>query len=167
MSFIGIVCENRNENYIKQILNKRLQNKTIIFFSEESIENLKNIKFETIIIMANNKKIFSKKDILKNIVSKAKYLIINADEEINLDLLEDISLNVITYGFNSKSTITASSVKEESVLLCVQRTIQDFNELKIELQEISIEKSVPKLATNVILGIATVLLLYGIQQIEV
>lgn len=167
MSFIGIVCENRNENYIKQILNKRLQNKTIIFFNEESIENLKNIKFETIIIMANNKKVFSKKDILKNIVSKAKYLIINADEEINLDLLEDIRSNVITYGFNSKSTITASSVKEESVLLCVQRTIQDFNKLKIEPQEISIEKLIPQLATNFILGISTILLLYGIQEIKI
>lgn len=166
MSFIGIVCENKNENYIKQILNKRLQNKTIIFFSEESIENLKNIKFETIIIMTNNQKILSKKDILKNIISKAEYLIINADEEINLGLLENISLNIITYGFNSKSTITASSVKEEGILLCIQRAIKDFNEIKIEPQEIYIKKSVPKLVTSIILGIATILLLYGIQKIE-
>ena len=167
MSFIGIVCESRNENCVKQILSKRLKHNIIIFFNEENISNLKNIKFETIIIMTNNNKIFDKKEIFKNIISKSKYVIMNADEELNLQLLEDISLNIITYGFNSKSTITASSVKEESVLLCVQRTIKDLNGLEVEPQEISIEKSNPYLATNVILCIATTLLVYGIQKIKV
>lgn len=165
MSFIGIVCDNKNENYIKQILNKKLQNKRIIFFTEESIENLKNIKFEIIIIMNNNKKIFSKEDILKIIISKAKYLLINADEDISFVSLENIKL--ITYGFNSKSTITASSVNEEGVLLCVQRTIQDFEKKEIEPQEIYIEKINIKLSTNILLGIASILLLYGIENINI
>lgn len=160
MSFIGVICESRNENYIKQILTKKLESKTIIFLKEESIDNLKNIKFETIIIMANNEKLFSKKDIVKNIISKAKYLIINADEKINLSMLESVSINVITYGFNSKSTITTSSVKEDNILLCVQRNIQDVNGKEVEPQEIIVEKEA-KIATSVIMGIGTILLLYG------
>lgn len=160
MSFIGVICESRNENYINQILIKNLEKENIIFLKEESIDNLKNIKFETIIIMANNEKLFAKKDVVKNIISKAKYLIINADEEIDLKLLENININVITYGFNSKSTITTSSVKEDTILLCVQRNIQDINGKEIEPQEIIVEKE-EKTATSVIIGIGTILLLYG------
>lgn len=167
MSFIGVIGEGKNENYIKQILSKELKDKTIIFLNAQSIENLKNIKFETIIMMSNNEKIFSKKEIVKNIIAKAKYLVINADEEINLDLLENMSLNVITYGFNSKSTITASSVKEDSILLCVQRSIQDLNENKIEPQEISIQKNTTRVATDLIMGISAILLLYGIQKFKI
>lgn len=167
MSFIGIIDKSRNEKYINQILNKELKGKTVIFLNEHNIENFKNIKFETIMIMSNVTKIFSEKEVLKGIISKAKYLIINADEEISLDLLEDISLNVITYGFNSKSTITTSSVKEDNILLCIQRNIQNQDKSELEQQEISIQKLSNKLSSNEIMGIATMLLIYGIQDIKV
>ncbi len=160
MSFVGIICESKNENCINQILNKNLKDKTIIFLREESIDNLKNIKFETIIIMSNNEKIFSKKEVVKNMISKVKYLIINADEEINFSMIENVSVNVITYGFNSKSTVTTSSVKEDRILLCVQRSIKNIFGEEIEPQEIIIEKDT-KIATSVIMGINTTLLIYG------
>lgn len=159
MSFVGVICDNKNENYINQTLNKNLKDKTIIFFKEESIDNLKNIKFETIIIMSNNEKIFSKKEVVKNMISKVKYLIINADEEIDLSMLESVCINVITYGFNSKSTVTTSSVKEDSILICLQRSIHDMLGKEIEPQEIIIKKE-EKIATSVIMGISTILLLY-------
>lgn len=159
MSFVGVICDSKNENYIKQTLNKNLKDKTIIFFKEESIENLKNIKFETIIIMSNNEKIFSKKEVVKNMISKVKYLIINADEEIDLSMLENVSINVITYGFNSKSTVTTSSVKEDSILICLQRSIHDILGKEIEPQEIIIKKEA-KIATSIIMGVSTILLLY-------
>lgn len=161
MSFIGIICESKNENYMNQNLTKNLKNETIIFLKEENIENLKNIKFQTIIIMSNNEKIFLKKDILKNIIGKAKYLIINADEEINLSILENMNINVITYGFNSKSTITTSSVKEDEILLCIQRSIKDVLGNEIEPQEIIVKRANIRLETNVIMCSATILLLYG------
>lgn len=161
MSFIGVICENKNENYINQILVKNLENKNIIFLKEENIDNLKNIKFETIIIMSNNKKLFLKKDIVKSITQKVKYLIINADEDIDLSMLENVSISVITYGFNSKSTITASSVKDDGILLCVQRSIENIFGREIEPQEIIIEKENTKIGTSVIMAISTILLLYG------
>lgn len=172
MSFIGVICDPKNENYIKQILKENLKNKAVIILKEDSIENFKNIKFETIIIMSNdrnnllNKSQSNKKNAIKEIINKATYLIVNADEEINLNLLQETSVKVITYGFNSKSTVTASSVKEDSILLCVQRNIQNLVGNNIELQEFNINKTIPKRPTNIVIGLATVLLLYGIEKFD-
>lgn len=167
MSFIGVICKAKNESYIEQILTKKLKENNIIVFTKENIENLKNVKFETILILSNNEQILCKKEIVKNIIKKAKYLVINFDEEINLDLLENMDLNVITFGFNSKSTITASSVRDEGILLCVQRNILLTNGNKIEPQEIGIRKVEQKLPTNIMMGIATLLLLYGTNEFKI
>lgn len=62
---------------------------------------------------------------------------------INIKYKGKISdLKVITYGFNSKSTVTASSVTEEEMLICVQRNIINIKGKKIEPQEINIEKDI-------------------------
>lgn len=167
MSFIGVICKAKNESYIEQILTKKLKKNTIIVFTKENIENLKNVKFETILILSNNEEVLSKKEIVKNIIKKAKYLLINSDEQINIDLLENMNLNVITFGFNSKSTITASSVRDEEILLCVQRNMKLITGNKIEPQEISIRKVEQKLPTNIMMGIATILLLYGINDFKI
>lgn len=168
MSFIGIIAKSRNENNIKQILKQKLEKQvTVICLNEESIDNLKNIKFETIIIMDNVPKILSKKDILKCIIGKAKYVIVNADENTILELVENMKLNIITYGFNRKSTISASSVKDDNILLYIQRNIEDINNNELEVQEISISKTSNKLSTNIVMGISTILLLYGIKNVEI
>ena len=78
-----------------------------------------------------------------------------------------MNLNVITFGFNSKSTITASSVTDESILLCVQRNVVLINGNQMEPQEISIRKVEEKLPTNIMLGIATLLLLYGTNEFKI
>lgn len=166
MSFIGVICESKNENYIKQILTKKLNKETVIILNKDNVDNLKNIKFKTMIIFSNNNKILSKKELIKSIIQKSNYLIIDADKKINFDLLQDIKINVITYGFNSKSTITTSSVRDENILLCIQRNIQDLNNKEIEPQEISIQKSVAKIDTNILMGVATTLLLYGKSEIK-
>lgn len=167
MSFIGVICKTKNESYIEEILANKLKENSIIIFTKENIENLKNITFETVLILSNNEQVLSKKEIVKNIIKKAKYLVINSDEEINLNLLENMDLNVITFGFNSKSTITASSVKDENILLCIQRNVLSINRNIIEPQEISIRKVEQKLPTNIIMGVATILLLYGKDKFEI
>lgn len=167
MSFIGVICKTKNENYIKQILTKKLKGRTVLIFTKENIENLKNITFETILILSNNEEVFCKREIVKNIIKKASYLVINSDEEINLNLLENMDLNVITFGFNSKSTITTSSVRDEGILLCVQRNMKLISGNKIEPQEISVRKVEQKLPTNIMMGIATMLLLYGKNDFEI
>ena len=137
MFFIGIVSEEKNEEHIKDILKQKIENENVIFKNEKNIENIKNIKFKIIVL---NKGIDNKN--IKNILLNAEYLILNSDINVKIDLIENLDLKVITYGFNSKSTVTASSVTEEEMLICVQRNIINIKGKKIEPQEINIEKDI-------------------------
>ena len=134
MPFIGIVSEEAVENSIrKEILEKlELRESSVLFIKEKSIDNIKNIKFETIILARKFKSI----EILKKLLDNATYVIINSDIEDNLSILENIKATVITYGFNSKATITASSVEDEEIILCLQRALQTKKGKTIEPQEI-------------------------------
>lgn len=137
MFFIGIVSEEKNEKHIKDILKQKIENENVVFINEKNIENIKNIKFKIIVL---NKGIDNKN--IKNILLNAEYLILNSDINVKIDLIENLDLKVITYGFNSKSTVTASSVTEEEMLICVQRNIINIKGKKIEAQEINIEKDI-------------------------
>lgn len=137
MFFIGIVSEEKNEKHIKDILKQKIENENVVFINEKNIENIKNIKFKIIVL---NKGIDNKN--IKNILLNAEYLILNSDINVKIDLIENLDLKVITYGFNSKSTVTASSVTEEKMLICVQRNIINIKGKKIEPQEINIEKDI-------------------------
>lgn len=137
MFFIGIVGEEKNEKHIKDILKQKIENENVVFINEKNIENIKNIKFKIIVL---NKGIDNKN--IKNILLNAEYLILNSDINVKIDLIENLDLKVITYGFNSKSTVTASSVTEEEMLICVQRNIINIKGKKIEPQEINIEKDI-------------------------
>lgn len=156
MSFIGIVAYENIENCIDKKLEKELNvNREKIFdIKEKNIENIKNISFETIIIARE----FNNKEILKRIIEKANYLIVNSDIKENLDMLLNMKATIITYGFNSKATITASSVQDEEMIICVQRTMQTIKGKIIEPQEFIVP-----IYENVecTMSIITTLLLYG------
>ena len=135
MSLVGILTEKANENYIMQGLKeKNFKQDQVFFLKENTIKNLKNIKFEVIII---GKKVNKNKQYIRTIIQNAKYVIFNADITENLNLLEDLSFNLITYGFNPKATVTTSSVEEGKIMVCIQRSIENLKENKIEPQEIS------------------------------
>ena len=51
---------------------------------------------------------------------------------------------MITYGFNSKSTVTISSVKEDKILVCMQRDIEKSDGKIVEAQEKNIYLGGPK-----------------------
>lgn len=162
MIFIGIVTDTKSENYIKRIQNDNdIFNKYhIIFIKEKSIDNIKNIKFETIII---NRK-FNEEQSLNKLIAKSKYLIINEDIDMAISLLNDVSSNIITYGFNSKSTITMSSLTEDSIQICVQRNILS-KQNEIEQQEISLSKEAESEAYDIMLLIS-ILLVYNKNDIK-
>lgn len=106
MFFIGIISEEKNEKYIKEMLKHNINNSNVIFINEKNIDNIKNVKFKIIVL---NKELINKN--LESILLNAEYLIFNSD--INVKLVENLNLKVITYGFNSKATVTASSITEE------------------------------------------------------
>ena len=137
MFFIGIISEEKNEKYIKEMLKHNINNSNVIFINEKNIDNIKNVKFKIIVL---NKELINKN--LEGILLNAEYLILNSDINVKIDLIENLDLKVITYGFNSKSTVTASSITEEEMLICVQRNIINIKGKKIEAQEINIEKDI-------------------------
>ena len=134
MFFIGIISEEKNEKYIKEMLKHNINNSNVIFINEKNIDNIKNVKFKIIVL---NKELINKN--LESILLNAEYLILNSD--INVKLVGNLNLKVITYGFNSKATVTASSITEEEMLVCIQRNIVDMYNNKFEPQEINIEKN--------------------------
>ena len=134
MFFIGIISEEKNEKYIKEMLKHNINNSNVIFINEKNIDNIKNVKFKIIVL---NKELINKN--LESILLNAEYLILNSD--INVKLVENLNLKVITYGFNSKATVTASSITEEEILVCIQRNIVDMYNNKFEPQEINIERN--------------------------
>ena len=135
MSLVGILTEKAHENYIMQGLEaKNFKQDQVFFLKANTIKNLKNIKFETIII---GKKVSKNKEIVRELMQNAKYVIFNSDITENLNLLKDLSFKLITYGFNPKATVTTSSVEEGKIMICIQRTIKNLKENEIELQEIT------------------------------
>lgn len=138
MYFVGIITENKSKKYINKIISEQVKSKKfqIIYITEKNVENMKNIRFDTIVI---NKKVEWIEN-LQNNLSNTKYIIINSDINLNLNLLKETNFQVINYGFNSKATITLSSNTEDSVQICIQRNILNKKE-NIEQQEISLLKN--------------------------
>lgn len=155
MPFIGIITNSKNEQYMKKMLSKDLPIENIIFITNKNIENIKNIRFETVVI---DSKIYDFKN-LKSIVSNAKYIILNADLNIDLKLLEDLNLAIVTYGFNNKATFTVSSVSETNVIICLQRIIKNIFEERYEPQEFEVNMD-ESIDIHTILCTEIVLLIY-------
>ena len=134
MPFIGMIIEKNGEKQIRDIITKELKigQDKIIKINEKTMENLKNITFETIVIAKELKNNNNLKKILKN----TKYIIVNSDCQKTLKLLEDTLATVITYGFNPKATITASSITDENIMISIQRNIENIYGEEIENQEI-------------------------------
>lgn len=156
MSFIGIITNQKNEEYIKYMLFQYFLPENILFISDKNIDNIKNIRFETIMI---DKVIKNKKE-LKNIVSNAKYIILNSDLNEELNILEDLNLTVITYGFNNKATLSISSISEGKIIICLQRIMKTIAGEKYEPQEIELEKP-ENIEINSLIGTIGILLIYG------
>ncbi len=169
MAFIGIIADSKNEMQIKRILENNLNtpNKehTVMVINEKNIENIRNIRFETILVVTLEE-LTGKENNINELFENTKYLVINADMNSgNLEVINNMKLNVITFGFNQKATITASSV-EESFMLCIQRRLIDTHKNILEPQEIEVKVLNKKLSnsTHNVMGIASILLIYGKKE---
>ena len=97
-------------------------------------------------------------DELNRLLENAKNVIINMDTNIDNEELNIVNSNLITYGFNSKSSITISSVTDDDVLIYLQRNICNNHE-EIEVQEIKIENN-PNYSIYDLIIVLTLFLLY-------
>lgn len=171
MAFIGVIADRKNEMQIKRnldnSLNLRYKRHTIIAINDKNIENIKSIRFETILII--NLDEITNKNAINNLLKNLQYLIISSDIDSSyIKINNNVKINVITFGFNQKSTITASSV-EENLILFIQRKIVDINKKTIEPQEIEVKTVSKRNSKNThnLMGIASTLLVYDKKEIKI
>ena len=141
MPVIGIISKNENiieieENLIKYGINE----KNIIIINEQNIANVCNVKFDILIIYEE----ITTTNVLKDIINNTKFIILNNDFKNNLVLDNNYEVYVITYGFNSKSTIMIISNENDEIILEIQREIEDLQKRKIDVQELKFEKKLSK-----------------------
>lgn len=133
MPFIEIITDSKSQNQLNKVITKKMVNNCeLLYIKEKNIENIKNIKLETLVL---NRKI-ENIDLINKIAENTKNII------YNLDLDEEVSNltnKKISYGYNSKSDITISSVKDDEIMICVQNTIESIYGKKIEPQEIKVD----------------------------
>lgn len=160
MSFIGIISDKKNETDIVNILNDNFNKKNIkeniVIINSKNINHIKNIKFDSLLI---NKKLSNKTDVVKKLLSNSNNLIINSDIDTGLDVLKNTNTTVITYGFNPKATVTASSLEDDEALICIQRNIVN-NNIVLEPQEIKVNKTYNKHNPYIIMSTEILTLLY-------
>lgn len=125
MSFLGIISNKKDFDIIRKKLENALPDEDIILINEKSLKNLQNIKFNALIINDELKLDKNNITILEKICKDIKYLIINYDRNNYLSILNNSKLHVVTYGLNHKCTITASSIKEDNLMIALQREISD------------------------------------------
>lgn len=137
MPFIEIITDQKSQAQLNKVITKKMVNNCdVLYIKEKNIENTKNIKLETLIL---NRKI-ENNEIMKKILENSKNTIVNMDLNVgeNLKLKKNTNNNTITFGYNSQSDITVSSVEEDQILICIQNTITSIYNRKIEPQEIKV-----------------------------
>lgn len=156
MSLIGILTQNQNKAYLKEELKKR-QLEDVFFLTESTAQNMRNVKFDTFLL---GKKITTKQETIREIAKRTDYFILNSDVKENLQLLDNLDLKLITYGYNQKASVTTSSVEEGKVIVCLQRGIKNIYQEEIEPQEIEL-KADKNENNSAILELASLLFLYS------
>ena len=165
MILIGIVANKKCFETIKTKIEKKENQINVLHINTKSLENMKNIKFDTIIIQSDIEKCKGLKEQLKKVCEEAKYVIINTD--LNENYEEFKIQNLITCGMNQNAMITVSSNSEDDILIYCQKSIRDKYGNEIEIEERRIEKEVEKnLKTDEFLVIYAILRLYNYPIID-
>ena len=136
--FIGVVANSSNVKQIKKDIIENLKSE-VISINSKSIENVKNIKFETIIIQDLMENLKDKTIYLKEILKNTKYILLNSDLIIDSEIFENVRAQIITYGLKQKSTITMSSIEDNPAIISIQRSFKNLKGEIIEQQEIPIK----------------------------
>lgn len=95
--------------------------------------------------------------VLGNIVpklGKGDYLVVNSDDKSIFPLLSQSEATLITYGFNTRACITASSVTDDGLQVCIQRAFYGINGEERLPQEFSAKIDAPESSTNVLAAAA-------------
>ena len=93
--------------------------------------------------------------------------IINIDDHELIQFLQGMKYSIVTYGFNSKASITTSSIGDivykDNFMCCLQRTISAKNGHLIEPQEYRIRMATAGLNTYNVLAAASFAIINGVD----
>ena len=81
------------------------------------------------------------------------YLVVNADDKDIFPYLAPRQARLITYGFNNKACVTASSVTDDSLHICIQRSFTTLDGTTRDPQEFAAPAS--QMSPDATLGAAT------------
>lgn len=159
MTFIGVISDNK----IFENINIHLKSDKfkLIHINKKSIENIKNIRFETIIIDSNLENFKQEENIIEQLCLNSKYLVINTDINLRFNISNNNKINIITYGLNQKATVTVSSITDTDILIYLQRNIRTATNKMVEVEEKRI-----KINENNKLKIYEILIIYIIFLIN-
>ena len=133
MTFIGMISDHKSFEKVKEKLKEpQLE---LIHINKKSIENIKNIKFEIIIINSNLENFTNEINIIEKLCSNSKYVIINTDINLKFEVLNQNKTNIITYGLNQKADVTVSSITDTNILIYLQKNILNSKNKIIEIGE--------------------------------
>lgn len=141
MFLIAIVASQKQTNQIikeieQDITGLKLE---IVPITSNSIENIRNIKFDIVILYDKLDKLEGNMKCIRDILNNSKYLLLNGDVNMDNSILKDINVKIITFGLNQKSTITASSIGENEIIICIQRAFKNMESNIVEPQEVKRE----------------------------
>jgi hypothetical protein len=161
MSFIGVISDNKCYERIKGKILELCDDPSVIHINKKSVENIKNVKFEIIIINENLEKLEEKSEYLQIIFSNAKYLLVNTDINSFFNYNCNDEITIITYGLNRKATVTVSSIGDLGILVYLQRNIFNSKNKLVEITEKRIKlKKENKCKTYEILILYIISILY-------
>lgn len=116
-----------------ELTNELIEYNKIAIVNEENVKKYINEEIDMLII--EDEIVQSK--YLEQLCNHSKYILLQ--DNVNLNIKLEKNSNVITFGFNHKSTVTVSSISEEKIVICVQREIKSFKNKSIEPQELTIK----------------------------
>lgn len=166
MTFIGIISDIKSFERIKEKI-KQLGIETIklIHVNKKSIENIRNIKFQCVIINSDLEEYQNEKKLIQVICEHADYIIVNTD--INLKIEDRKNSKIITYGLNRKANVTISSITEANILIYLQKNIKIQGKRETEIAEKCIKRQEDsKMKTYEILILYIIFLINSIPIIE-
>jgi len=127
MFLVGVLADKKTQKMLEQ----NREDVKIIPVSPETMKNMKNVTFDTMII----DKEMEDMERIEPFIKKSEYIVFNSDRKNAIPQMKNKQASLITYGFNSKSTVTASSIMEEEILICLQRDVKSKEGTMIEPQE--------------------------------
>ena len=98
---------------------------------------------------------------------KHPFIIMNADIDFKSEEFDERERYVISYGLNSKATVTASSISDKQIVICIQRAIKDIHHNEIEPQEIPIALKFGLKDTSKIIACVTLALVGGMSAAQI